>query len=321
VGRSKSRLAWLGAWSAVLLLAAMFLGASGSASAAKPGRAPAASLGAKSGITIHAALARPAAPTVVLYDQYNNQANFDVTSQDFEPSNDPLDSFAADDFVVPGGQTWTIQQVDVDGEYNSGAGPAASFHAHFYANVGAELPGALIGDALASSYTGSNGDASITLSTPVTLGAGTYWVSVQARQDFTPFGQWLWQNRSVQSNASAAWQNPGGGFDVGCTTWGRKLTCIPSQVGPDQTFRLSGIIPPPPPSPPSPPPPVIRCVVPRVIGLRLRQARTRIRARHCSVGRIRRARSRRVGRVLAQSPRPGRRLARGSRVNLVVGRR
>ena len=66
--------------------------------------------------------------------------------------------------------------------------------------------------------------------------------------------------------------------------------------------------PPPPPPPPStsatatpPPPPVVRCVVPRVIGLTLRKARTRIRARHCSVGRIRRARSRRVGRVIARA--------------------
>jgi beta-lactam-binding protein with PASTA domain len=62
-------------------------------------------------------------------------------------------------------------------------------------------------------------------------------------------------------------------------------------------------------------------VVPRVIGLTLRKARTRIRAKHCSVGRVRRARSRRVGRVIAQSPKPGRRLAHGTMVNLVVGRR
>jgi hypothetical protein len=62
-------------------------------------------------------------------------------------------------------------------------------------------------------------------------------------------------------------------------------------------------------------------VVPRVFGLTLRMARTRIRAKHRSVGRIRRARSSRVGGVIAQSPRPGRRLTRGSRVNLVVGRR
>jgi pimeloyl-ACP methyl ester carboxylesterase len=48
-----------------------------------------------------------------------------------------------------------------------------------------------------------------------------------------------------------------------------------------------------------------------VIGLRLGRARVRIRARHCAVGRVRRARSTRVGRVLAQSPRAGRRLRRG----------
>jgi beta-lactam-binding protein with PASTA domain len=65
----------------------------------------------------------------------------------------------------------------------------------------------------------------------------------------------------------------------------------------------------------------VRCRVPRVIGLRLGPARTRIRARHCSVGRIRRARSTRVGRVMSQSPRPGAVRRRGFPVNLVVGRR
>jgi len=71
--------------------------------------------------------------------------------------------------------------------------------------------------------------------------------------------------------------------------------------------------------PPVPPPP--QCRVPRVIGLRLATARTRIRKANCRVGRVRRARSRRVGRVLSQSPRAGARRANGARVNLVVGRR
>src|SRR2546423_13983240 len=49
----------------------------------------------------------PAAPNVVLYDQINNPAPTPggVTSQDFATVNDPFDSFAADDFVVPAGQT------------------------------------------------------------------------------------------------------------------------------------------------------------------------------------------------------------------------
>jgi Regulator of chromosome condensation (RCC1) repeat/PASTA domain len=75
------------------------------------------------------------------------------------------------------------------------------------------------------------------------------------------------------------------------------------------------------PVPPASPRPQVRCVVPKVVGLKLARARGRIRARHCSVGRIRRVRSKRIGRVLAQSPKPGRRLRKGARVSLVVGRR
>jgi len=71
-----------------------------------------------------------------------------------------------------------------------------------------------------------------------------------------------------------------------------------------------------------PPPPATRCVVPRVVGLRLRAAKTKIRRAHCAVGRITRVRSsaRKRNRVLRQSPRPGRRYAAGHKVALVVGK-
>jgi outer membrane protein assembly factor BamB len=79
---------------------------------------------------------------------------------------------------------------------------------------------------------------------------------------------------------------------------------------------------PPPPAAPPPPRPQVRCRVPRVIGLRLPTAKTRIRRANCRVGRVRRARSRRsrVGRVVSQRPRPGLRRPRGTRISLVVGR-
>jgi hypothetical protein len=67
-------------------------------------------------------------------------------------------------------------------------------------------------------------------------------VSVQAREDFTSFGQWFWDNRLVISNSGAAWQNPNGGFGANCPTWGRKTTCLPTQNGPDQLFRLVGTL-------------------------------------------------------------------------------
>ncbi|MGH2921016.1 MAG: PASTA domain-containing protein [Gaiellaceae bacterium] len=61
--------------------------------------------------------------------------------------------------------------------------------------------------------------------------------------------------------------------------------------------------------------------MPNVIGRTLAAARTAIRRANCSVGKVRRTRSRRIGRVIAQSPRAGVRRARGARVNLIVGRR
>jgi beta-lactam-binding protein with PASTA domain len=58
-----------------------------------------------------------------------------------------------------------------------------------------------------------------------------------------------------------------------------------------------------------------------VIGQRLARARARIRARGCTTGRVRRARSRRAsGIVLRQSPRAGARKPFGARVSLVVSR-
>jgi beta-lactam-binding protein with PASTA domain len=65
----------------------------------------------------------------------------------------------------------------------------------------------------------------------------------------------------------------------------------------------------------------VRCVVPKVVGMNLAKAKRRIRRARCSVGRVKRAKSKRVHRVLRQSPRPRTRLGRGARINLVVGRR
>ena len=86
--------------------------------------------------------------------------------------------------------------------------------------------------------------------------------------------------------------------------------------------------PPPPPEPPPvtpppppPPPPPVMCLVPRVIGRPLASASRLIRRAGCSVGRVRRVRSkRRRGRVVAQSPRAGRTVQRRTPVTLRVSR-
>jgi PASTA domain/Divergent InlB B-repeat domain len=65
-----------------------------------------------------------------------------------------------------------------------------------------------------------------------------------------------------------------------------------------------------------------KCVVPKVLGLTLKKAKARIRRAHCTVGKVTKKASfkRRKGKVLAQKPKPGKRLAPGARVNVTVGR-
>jgi subtilisin family serine protease len=81
------------------------------------------------------------------------------------------------------------------------------------------------------------------------------------------------------------------------------------------------------PAPPAAPQPaqrqpaLVRCVVPRLAGRTIRQARSALAARHCSFGRATRSYSTRArGRVVRQSRRPGARLPSGTRVNVVVSR-
>ena len=184
----------------------------------------------------------------VLYDQNNNTGGASTVSQNFEASQDAADSQAADDFAVPGGETWTIQQVVVTGVYFNGApppgGPAVSFNVFFYAAV-ATLPGPVVtgGTQLNATYTNAAGVFTITLPTAVVLPTGKYWVSVQANMDFgaPTAGEWGWTDRSVTNGVSATWQNPGGGFAAGCLTWGRRgATCGIDAPNPDQMFQLLG---------------------------------------------------------------------------------
>jgi serine protease AprX len=80
--------------------------------------------------------------------------------------------------------------------------------------------------------------------------------------------------------------------------------------------------PPPPPPPVRPPTPVVRCVVPNVKRKTVARARRMLVARRCVLGRVKRTYSARIkqGWVISQSRRPGLRLPRGTRVNVVVSR-
>ncbi len=181
--------------------------------------------------------------TAILYDQTDNATSLAGTSQNFEAGNDAFDNQGADDFVIPVSDgSWEIESVDVLGLYSDAGGPVSSVNVWFYTDAGG-LPGTEVFAALNVIPISDLTDPSfsVLLSPPAVLCAGTYWVSVQANQDFDPFGQWYWFGRSVQSNAPSAWRNPGDGFENGCVNWTEKTTCLDGH-GPDNVFRLSGNI-------------------------------------------------------------------------------
>lgn len=74
--------------------------------------------------------------------------------------------------------------------------------------------------------------------------------------------------------------------------------------------------------PPAPPPTpwVARCNVPWIKGMKLRAAKRALRQAHCKVGKIKHVKSRKLhpGRVMSTTPRAGRHLPAGSRVELSV---
>ncbi len=184
----------------------------------------------------------PTGTPYTLYNQNDNPAPTPggIISQAFVGLSDAYSSVAADDFVVPEGQTWYVSQVVVVGEYNVNGFPAPSFDVLFYVDANTLLPSGAIQGRYQSAYVDAEGTSTITLSSPVVLSPGTYWVSIQSEPSELAHAQWFWDNRAVVSNSGAAWKNPGGGFHTGCGAWTRKTTCVPTTNGPDQLFELIG---------------------------------------------------------------------------------
>jgi hypothetical protein len=70
------------------------------------------------------------------------------------------------------------------------------------------------------------------------------------------------------------------------------------------------------------PPPATKCVVPKVTGKTLSAARKAIASHHCGVGKVTKVKSskKHEGKVISQSPKPGKHLKKGSKVALKVGK-
>jgi hypothetical protein len=146
----------------------------------------------------------------------------------------------ADDFAVPEGTRWKLSEIDIEGTYFDGTGPAHSLNIAFYKN-GHGLPGRLVAKydeiAIAEDHFGS---LVVRLPESLKLKPGRYWMSVQANLDFSVEGEWGWETATIVLDNPALFQNPGDGFMTGCTTWAPLRTCISDFEEGDLLFALRG---------------------------------------------------------------------------------
>jgi hypothetical protein len=220
----------------VLLASAAVLALSVGGASAKPAHPGIASPG---GHFVKQTLHRPSAGLSTLYDQTGNDSGVGIVSSNFDSGSfDSFDNQGADDFVVPAGHKWKVKEVSSIGVYFNGSGPADAVNVFLYKNKNG-LPGKLVAEYDAASFTDNFGSFDVSLGTGTTLKAGTYWVSVQANINFVGGeGEWGWETSSVQNGNPAAFMSAGG---FGCTSWDVMTSCIGSYgEGPDFMFSLTG---------------------------------------------------------------------------------
>jgi len=179
---------------------------------------------------------------VLLFDQTNNPTG-STAAQDFEATYDIYDCKAADDFVVPSGETWYIDSVIMEGTYSAVAQFNSGAVVSFYDNSSG-LPGTLISTQTVSSGADPDGNGSLVVhfTSPVVLTGGTYWLVGWARKDYANNGgQWYWGRNSTGSGNNFLWQNSGNGFSTGCTSWIAATSCSALAVSdPGLRFQLWG---------------------------------------------------------------------------------
>jgi len=187
----------------------------------------------------HAGAAQHVSPSAgnrslnVLYDQTSNDSGGGTSSQLFGGTQSTQ---AADDFTVPAGTRWKIQEVDALGAFFNGTATSAQVTIYTEKN---HKPHRVVYDG--TIILGSHGgELVLSLGRGVKLKPGHYWLSVFANADFSE-GQWYWQNQTLGTTEGdpAVWQNPGDGWGTGCTSWTVESQCTNSPAG-DHMFVLKG---------------------------------------------------------------------------------
>jgi hypothetical protein len=228
--------------------AALALCVCGAAQAA-PGMSSGGARGTAHPVMRHA----PPKGAKMLYDQNSSGDSSGWFSQTLS-SYPQYDEYLADDFTVPKGHTWKVSEVDTNGFYYNGPGPASSVNVLFW-NDNKGLPDGTKAAVECDNITPTNGLSTgafqITLPKKCAKKASfkggkkgtTYWVTVQANlKGFDTSGYWAWgQDTTIHGNQAAGYWY-GGSVQTDnpiCNTSFQTIDeCFGSEV--DLSFALLG---------------------------------------------------------------------------------
>ena len=183
--------------------------------------------------------------SVTLYDQSVTSNSVAVVSQNFTDSSfTSYDSWAADDFVLPGTEKRKITAVFASGRYYGWPGPADSVNVAFYKKIKKGV-GVVLKSCPSESYSDLSGSGAFLVDVSgcgVKIPGGKHrWVSAYVNMAFNVGGEWYWRTNINKVGKPSVWENPKNGFGTGCTTWTATQVCIPyTGVGPDFAFAILG---------------------------------------------------------------------------------
>jgi uncharacterized protein (TIGR02145 family) len=179
----------------------------------------------------------------LLYGQLNYPSGeAAVSSQDFADYPD-YSCQAADDFIVPEGENWSVEQIFISGEFAPDGGPAELAHLIIYQNM-TQSPGSIhlefVDFAVAATV---EGDLTFNFTTPFVLEPGHYWISVQPHIPYIPNKQWFWKKQETPTIENEfCWRNPGGGFGLPYTDWTTANIVLEGTVDHNLTFGIYGTV-------------------------------------------------------------------------------
>ncbi|MBO9662684.1 hypothetical protein [Dokdonella sp.] len=148
-------------------------------------------------------------------------------------STDDFDSFGADDFTVTDAAGWTVSGFNFPVTFANGEpDDGTTYDVDVYADASGKPDDGTAplcsANGVAGTLDASSTALSIALPATCSLPPGHYWVTLQGNVDFgISNNQMYWSAFSPATlpGSIAQWKNPGGGYEIGCTSWTALDSC------------------------------------------------------------------------------------------------